>query len=151
MAKKSMIAREKKRACLAERYVDKRAKYKAVLLDQEAENEYQGIDPSSGNGAGRRSRTEASDYHADSEQQTSDCHRQQKGGEKVHFLWIEESDQDQDQGRRVERRHQRRPWDVMLTLEIEEATAGGRTSSRTTPLPSGGMTPWSLSQKRTPG
>jgi len=37
MAKKSMIAREKKRARLAERYVDKRAKYKAVLLDQEAD------------------------------------------------------------------------------------------------------------------
>ena len=36
MAKKSMIAREKKRACLAERYVEKRAQYKAVLVDQEA-------------------------------------------------------------------------------------------------------------------
>lgn len=36
MAKKSMIARENKRARLAERYVDKRAEYKAVLIDQEA-------------------------------------------------------------------------------------------------------------------
>ncbi len=36
MAKKSMVAREKKRALLVERYVDKRAKYKAVLIDQSA-------------------------------------------------------------------------------------------------------------------
>jgi len=37
MAKKSMIAREKKRARLTDRYVDKRTQYKAVLLDQEAD------------------------------------------------------------------------------------------------------------------
>ena len=36
MAKKSMVAREKKRALLVERYVAKRAKYKAVLIDQNA-------------------------------------------------------------------------------------------------------------------
>ncbi|MCK4675425.1 MAG: 30S ribosomal protein S14 [Gammaproteobacteria bacterium] len=36
MAKKSMVAREKKRALLVERYVEKRAKYKAVLIDQNA-------------------------------------------------------------------------------------------------------------------
>ena len=36
MAKKSMIAREKKRSRLVEKYVDKRAMYKAVLIDQEA-------------------------------------------------------------------------------------------------------------------
>jgi small subunit ribosomal protein S14 len=36
MAKKSMVAREKKRALLAEKYVEKRAKYKAVLIDQNA-------------------------------------------------------------------------------------------------------------------
>jgi len=36
MAKKSMVAREKKRAQLVEKYVEKRAKYKAVLIDQNA-------------------------------------------------------------------------------------------------------------------
>ncbi len=36
MAKKSMVAREYKRTCLVEKYVDKRAQYKAVLLDQNA-------------------------------------------------------------------------------------------------------------------
>ena len=36
MAKKSMVAREKKRALLVEKYVAKRAKYKAVLIDQNA-------------------------------------------------------------------------------------------------------------------
>ena len=36
MAKKSMVAREKKRSRLATQYADKRAKYKAVLIDQEA-------------------------------------------------------------------------------------------------------------------
>jgi len=36
MAKKSMIARENKRSRLVTKYVDKRAKYKAVLIDQEA-------------------------------------------------------------------------------------------------------------------
>jgi small subunit ribosomal protein S14 len=36
MAKKSMIARERKRAQLVEKYVEKRAKYKAVLIDQNA-------------------------------------------------------------------------------------------------------------------
>jgi len=36
MAKKSMVAREKKRALLVEKYVGKRAKYKAVLIDQNA-------------------------------------------------------------------------------------------------------------------
>jgi small subunit ribosomal protein S14 len=36
MAKKSMIAREHKRTQLAGKYVEKRAKYKAVLIDQGA-------------------------------------------------------------------------------------------------------------------
>jgi small subunit ribosomal protein S14 len=36
MAKKSMIARENKRARLVKRYVEKRAAYKAVLIDQDA-------------------------------------------------------------------------------------------------------------------
>jgi small subunit ribosomal protein S14 len=36
MAKKSMVAREKKRARLVEQYVEKRAAYKAVLADQNA-------------------------------------------------------------------------------------------------------------------
>ena len=36
MAKKSMIARENKRARLVKRYVEKRATYKAVLIDQNA-------------------------------------------------------------------------------------------------------------------
>ena len=36
MAKKSMVAREKKRALLVEKYVEKRAIYKAVLIDQKA-------------------------------------------------------------------------------------------------------------------
>jgi small subunit ribosomal protein S14 len=36
MAKKSMVARENKRARLAQRYVEKRATYKAVLVDQNA-------------------------------------------------------------------------------------------------------------------
>ena len=36
MAKKTMIAREHKRTRLAEKYVEKRAKYKAVLIDQNA-------------------------------------------------------------------------------------------------------------------
>jgi len=36
MAKKSMIAREHKRTRLVEQYVEKRAKYKAVLNDQNA-------------------------------------------------------------------------------------------------------------------
>lgn len=36
MAKKSMVAREKKRALLVEKYVEKRATYKAVLIDQNA-------------------------------------------------------------------------------------------------------------------
>lgn len=36
MAKKSMIARENKRARLVEKYVAKRAQYKAVLIDQSA-------------------------------------------------------------------------------------------------------------------
>jgi len=36
MAKNSMIAREHKRAKLVKRFVDKRAQYKAVLIDQNA-------------------------------------------------------------------------------------------------------------------
>ena len=36
MAKKSMVAREYKRACLVEKYVEKRAQYKALLVDQSA-------------------------------------------------------------------------------------------------------------------
>ncbi len=36
MAKKSMIAREHKRTRLVEQYAEKRAKYKAVLIDQNA-------------------------------------------------------------------------------------------------------------------
>jgi small subunit ribosomal protein S14 len=36
MAKKSMVAREKKRALLVAKYVEKRATYKAVLIDQNA-------------------------------------------------------------------------------------------------------------------
>ncbi len=36
MAKKSMIAREHKRTRLVKKHVEKRAQYKAVLLDQEA-------------------------------------------------------------------------------------------------------------------
>ena len=36
MAKKSMIAREHKRTRLVKKYVEKRATYKAVLLDQNA-------------------------------------------------------------------------------------------------------------------
>lgn len=36
MAKKSMVAREKKRARLVEQYAAKRAVFKAVLIDQEA-------------------------------------------------------------------------------------------------------------------
>lgn len=36
MAKKSMIARENKRARLVEKYIEKRAQYKAVLHDQGA-------------------------------------------------------------------------------------------------------------------
>jgi len=36
MAKKSMIAREHKRTRLVEKYIDKRAEYKAVLIDQDA-------------------------------------------------------------------------------------------------------------------
>jgi small subunit ribosomal protein S14 len=36
MAKKSMVARENKRARLVEKYVEKRAAYKAVLIDQNA-------------------------------------------------------------------------------------------------------------------
>jgi len=36
MAKKSMIAREHKRTRLVAKYVDKRAAYKAVLIDQNA-------------------------------------------------------------------------------------------------------------------
>ena len=36
MAKKSMIARENKRSRLVEQYAEKRAKYKAVLIDQNA-------------------------------------------------------------------------------------------------------------------
>jgi small subunit ribosomal protein S14 len=36
MAKKSMVAREKKRARLIEKYIDKRAVSKAVLRDQNA-------------------------------------------------------------------------------------------------------------------
>lgn len=37
MAKNSMIAREKKRAKLVKQYAAKRAQYKAVLLDQNAD------------------------------------------------------------------------------------------------------------------
>jgi small subunit ribosomal protein S14 len=37
MAKKSMIARENKRSKLVKQYVEKRAKYKAVLVDQNAD------------------------------------------------------------------------------------------------------------------
>ena len=36
MAKKSMVAREHKRTRLIEKYVEKRAQYKAVLMDQNA-------------------------------------------------------------------------------------------------------------------
>ena len=36
MAKKSMIARENKRSRLVTQYAEKRAKFKAVLVDQEA-------------------------------------------------------------------------------------------------------------------
>jgi small subunit ribosomal protein S14 len=36
MAKKSMIAREHKRALLVGKYAEKRAKFKAVLIDQDA-------------------------------------------------------------------------------------------------------------------
>ena len=36
MAKKSMIAREHKRTRLAAKFVEKRAQYKAVLVDQDA-------------------------------------------------------------------------------------------------------------------
>lgn len=36
MAKKSMVAREHKRTRLVEQYADKRAEYKAVLIDQNA-------------------------------------------------------------------------------------------------------------------
>ena len=36
MAKKSMVARENKRSRLVTQYADKRAQYKAVLIDQEA-------------------------------------------------------------------------------------------------------------------
>jgi len=36
MAKKSMIAREHKRARLVKQYAEKRAKFKAVLIDQNA-------------------------------------------------------------------------------------------------------------------
>ncbi len=36
MAKKSMVAREHKRTRLIEKYVEKRAQYKAVLMDQSA-------------------------------------------------------------------------------------------------------------------